>query len=342
MDDDPSTAASLALYGAAVLCAAQQQENQWWGRKVSEFVEYALAVDIGGTKAEAALIDRSGTILPMSRAKQMTGTHTTRDGLQQIVGELVREVLRHIQPPMRLVGLGIGSAGPLDLARRSVAPLNMPAAAGATFDDLADIARAPVTLALDGTCIALAEHRFGAARGYSTALALVVSTGVGGGLIVNGRPVTGRSGNAGHVGQMRIERRGLGSPHTGTVENLASGPRTVEWARERGWTGSTGHDLARDYVAGAPVAHAAVERSAAAIGSAIASISSLLDLEVAVIAGGFSEVTSDYIGLVGKALQEDSVLPHAADIVVTGSGLSGSGPLIGAALLAFDEHDRSP
>ena len=304
--------------------------------------EYVLAIDVGGTKAEAALIDRAGTVLTVSRARRPTGPHTTRQHLERLAEELACESLSHLPSGATFIGVGVGSAGPLDLENRSVAPLNMPLAVGATFDGLADVTGAPVSLALDGTCIALAEHRFGAARGYATVLALVVSTGVGGGLIINGNPVTGRTGNAGHVGQMRIERRGGDAPHAGTVEYLASGPRVVEWARERGWRGPDGHDLGRDYAAGEAVARAAVERSATAVGSAIASISTLLDLEVAVIAGGFAGVSTDYIDLVTAAVRDEALLPHTADIVIVGTGLSGSGPLIGAAVLAFDAQDRGP
>jgi glucokinase len=303
--------------------------------------EYALALDIGGTKLEAALIDHSGTILTGSRVRVGTGGSTTREVLERSAREAAVAAYTHLPDGARIVGVGVGSAGPLDLKRRAVTPLNMPRASGATFDALEDIVQAPVTLALDGTCIALAEHRFGAARGARTALALVVSTGVGGGLVVDGRVLTGTSGNAGHIGQMRIERRHDGLPSEGTVEGIASGPSTVTWARERGWRGRTGEDLARDYAAGAPVARAAVARSAAAVGTAIASVSTLLDLNVAVIAGGFANVADDYVDQVAAAVREESPFAYAADVVIARTGLPGTGPLVGAAALAFDNHDKA-
>lgn len=304
--------------------------------------EYALAVDIGGTKVEAALIDAAGRIRPGSRLRRTTGPNTTREGLQQSVFELCREVMAHHDAHTAIVGVGIGSAGPVDLPQRSVAPLNMPEAAGATFDDISDLVQAPLSLALDGTCIALAEHRYGAARGYNNALVMVVSTGVGGGLIINGQPFTGRSGNAGHIGQVRIQARESGDVHSGTVEDLASGPRTVQWARQRGWKGFDGVELARAYVDGDPIARAAVQRSTNAIGNVIASISTLLDIEVAVIAGGFVQVAPDYVSLVTAAVHRDSVFPHSADVVISPTGLSGSGPLIGAAALVFSPESSNP
>lgn len=303
--------------------------------------DYALAIDVGGTKAEAALVSRAGEVLAVSRSRVATGASTTRAGLETAAADVARAALSHLDPNAHLIGVGIGSAGPVNLSAGSVSPINMPAAAGATFGHLEHVASAPVSLALDGTCIALAEHRFGAAKGSRTALALVVSTGVGGGLIVDGRPLTGRSGNAGHVGQMRIEPRADdAADDVGTVEQIASGPHAVRWARSRGWRGDTGEDLARDYAAGDPIARRAVERSASAIGTAIASISTLLDLDVAVIAGGFSGVSPDYIPLVAAAVEREAMLAYAADVAVVPSGLSGSGPLVGAAVLAFDAAEQ--
>lgn len=302
--------------------------------------EFALAVDVGGTKAESALIDRSGVVLPGSRHRVETGPETGRESLEYSVTSIVRKTRQLLPADGHLVGVGVGSAGPLDLMHRTVSPVNLPGAALASFDSLEEVAGAPVSLGLDGTCIALAEHRFGAARGHETVLALVVSTGVGGGLVVANRPVTGRSGNAGHIGQMWIESRNATDlAVAGTVEGMAAGPRVVEWAREQGWDGQNGHDLSRDYANGVAIAVAAVRRSANAVGTAIASVSMLLDLEVAVVAGGFAEVSHDYLDLVATATREQTLLPYAANVIVKGTGLAGTGPLVGASVLAFDEHD---
>lgn len=303
--------------------------------------EYALAVDIGGTKLEAALVNRSGAILPSSLTRVPTGRTIDREHLEHAASKAAAAAHSHLPPQAQLIGVGIGSAGPIDRQRQAVTPLNMPLAAGATFNAIEDAVKAPVTLALDGSCIALAEHRFGAARGARNALALVVSTGVGGGLIVEDRLVTGMSGNAGHIGQMRIEANDGDNSLAGTVEGIASGPNTVAWARDHGWRGRTGEDMARDQGAGDPIARAAISRSAAAIGTAIASLSTVLDLNVAVIAGGFANVAGDYIDLVAAAVQEQAPFAYAADVVVARTGLAGSGPLIGASILAFDTHDQN-
>ena len=303
--------------------------------------DLALAIDIGGTKVEAALIDRAGGRVSGSSFREPTGSTITRAGLEQAVLNVATRSFDARPAEASVIGIGIGSAGPIDLVTGTIAPLNMPNAAGAEIRSVvsARFAPLPVRMALDGSCIALAEFRLGAARGALNALALVVSTGVGGGFIVNGRPALGRSGNAGHVGQLRLRERDDADSHGGTVESIASGPRTVAWAREHGWDGATGEELAASYAAGDGIARAAVHRSARAVGEAISGASTLLDLDVAVVAGGFSNVASDYIDLVQRYADESSVLPYARRVRVLPSGLSGDGPLVGAATLALFADD---
>ena len=300
--------------------------------------DVALAIDLGGTKVEAALVTAAGEVLAHTVHRAPTGRTATRDDVAAAVRRVAASALDGLGHGDRLVGAGIGSAGPVDLEAGTVAPLNLPAIAGLP---IVAIVRAlapglPVRLALDGTCIALAEHGFGAARGARNALAMIVSTGVGGGLVIDGMPVTGVSGNAGHIGQVRLRRRADGQPNTdGTLEAIAAGPPSVAWARARGWSGATGEDLARDYAAGDEVAIAAVRRSAAAVGEAIASVSTLLDLDAAVVAGGFSNVAPDYIELVRAAADEIAVFDYSRRVRIAATGLDGRGPLVGAASLVL-------
>lgn len=255
----------------------------------------ALAVDFGGTKVEAALVDDGGRLVPGSRARLGTGADAPAEALDRAVADVVRHALRAMPERTAPVGVGIGSAGPVDLAAGTVSPLNVPAWRRHPLVDR--VARlvpdAPVTLALDGLCIALAEHWVGAGHGARNLLGMVVSTGVGGGLVLDGRPAPGPTGNAGHIGH--VEVGGADDPcacgGSGCLEAVASGPGTVRWARAHGFTGTTGHDLARAHAAGDPIALAAVDRAGTAIGRAIASAAGLVDLDVAAVGGGFSRVS---------------------------------------------------
>lgn len=293
-----------------------------------------LAVDIGGTKVDAAVVTAEGQVLRASVARRPTGRETSREGIASHIRAAAAEALAAV-PDVRVAGIGVGSAGPVDLPARSVSPLNLPRAEGLEIDAvLGDLVDAPLTLALDGTCIALAEHWRGALVGIDNAMAIVVSTGVGGGLVLGGRPVAGATGNAGHLGQTFV-RTIDGDPAAATLEAVAAGPASVAWARSQGWEGETGLDLAASYRAGDEVAVAAVRRSARAVGQAIAAAATLCDLEAVAIAGGFAKVADDYVDLVRAAVQDAALHAYARRCRVVASGLDGDGPLLGAAALAL-------
>ncbi|GAA5210664.1 ROK family protein [Microbacterium kyungheense] len=295
--------------------------------------QVALAVDIGGTKVEAALVDATGAFLDGSRHRRGTGRAATREELLAAIREAAAAAVGST-PAAVITGVGAGSAGPVDAIAGTTSPLNLPG--GAHLDVVGALRRVvpgvPVRLALDGACLMMAEHWLGAAQGARNALAMVVSTGVGGGLLLDGGVVTGRTGNAGHVGQIRLRVPG-DDVLDGTLEALASGPSTVEWARSQGWAGRSGEELAVSYSAGDAVARAAVHRSASAVGEGIASTAALLDLEVAVVAGGFVNVAADYIDIVRASVRRHAPLPHAAEVNVLASPLDGRAPLLGAAYL---------
>jgi len=310
--------------------------------------DYVLAVDVGGTKVEAALVAADGVLSPGSRDRRPTGHDSTSDQLADAVRAVTRHALAALSEGDVLVGAGIGSAGPVDLVAGTVSPINLPAwrgfpLRGLVVELLAEAAPAagaagelPVTLRLDGVSLALAEHWVGATQGVDNAVAITVSTGVGGGLIVNGRLLSGGTGNAGHIGQIQIADRPAGeSAWAATLEVMASGPNVVRWAQEQGWQGERGEDLAAGYVAGDVVAVAAVRRSANAVGEAISSVSTLLDLDVAAIGGGFSRVSDDYLDLVRTTVEEAPVNGYARRVRVVRSGLSDESPLVGAAALVW-------
>src|SRR6185312_7450226 len=143
----------------------------------------------------------------------------------------------------------------------------------------------------DGVCMALGEHWRGAGRGADFLLGMVVSTGVGGGLVLDGVPYHGRTGNAGHVGHVVVEPDGQRcscSGH-GCVETVAAGPWMTRWALANGWAGPAAADaamLARAADAGDPVARQAFHRGATALAAMIASVGAVCDLDLVVVGGG--------------------------------------------------------
>jgi len=297
----------------------------------------ALAVDLGGTKVEAALVDDRGTVLAGSRHRRPTGPTATSAELEQSVRDAVLETVATLPTGAPLVGVGIGSAGPIGVADGTVSPLNVPVWRDYPLADLIGglVPGAPVVLRIDGVCIALAEHWIGAGRGAHNLLGMIVSTGVGGGLVLGDRAVPSPTGNGGHIGH--IEVGGFDDPcpcgGRGCLEAVASGPRTVAWARTQGFEGTTGEHLAAAHAAGDPVARAAVARAGTAIGRAAASASSLLDLDVVAIGGGFSRVSPALFDHARAALAERVTFGFVTRTRIEPSALSDEGPLVGAAAL---------
>lgn len=300
---------------------------------------YALAIDLGGTKIEAGLVSDAGSVVDASRNRVPTGRDITPEVMSRAVSTVVAHALDHLPQGAEFAGAGIGSAGPVNLATGTIDPVNM---RGVSGFDLVEAVRdavivdlgageVDVTLRHDGGALAMAESWLGAARGTAASLSIVVSTGVGGGIVIGGQPIGGFTGNAGHLGQTHAAEQGGEL----TLEEVASGPSSVRWAQLNGWQGTTGEQLSSDAARGDRTARAAIERSAAAVGRALADASTLLDLEVIAISGGFSFVSDDYVELVAASLANWAELPYAQATRVVRSGLGADGPLIGAAALAL-------
>ncbi|MCP2261924.1 glucokinase (EC 2.7.1.2) [Streptoalloteichus tenebrarius] len=296
--------------------------------------DLVLAIDVGGTKIAAGVVDGDGSLL--RGAVRATPADDAEQAWAQ-VRSAVDEVLAGT-PSVRAVG--IGCAGPVDTGRGTVSPINI----GGWRDfplraRVADLVPGvPVRLAGDGVCIALGEHWRGAGRSSQHLLGMVVSTGVGGGLVLAGRPFGGRTGNAGHVGHVVVEPDGL--PCTcggrGCVETVASGPHLVRWAREHGWQappGADAADLAEAARSGDAVAAAAFERGGRAVGMMIAGVAAVCDLDLVVVGGGVAKAGPLLFDPVRRALDTHAGLGYLSGLRVVPAELGGEAGLIGAAAL---------
>ena len=199
----------------------------------------------------------------------------------------------------------------------------------------------------DAICLVAGEHWRGAGRGRSNVLGMVVSTGVGGGLILDGRLVEGASGNAGHVGHIVVDPETgpeCGCGGRGCVEAIARGPGLVAWAQSQGWRpddrNATARDLAADGAAGHPIGTAAMQRAGRALGIAIASATCLCDLEVVSVGGGLSQAGPLLFDPLEEALRAHARLRFARQVSVVPAALGQSAGLVGAAalLLAGDRY----
>lgn len=299
------------------------------------------ALDIGGTKIAGALVDGDGALL--LRAQRPTpakeDAETVMGAVAAVLGDLAASPLWP-----GVVAVGIGSAGPVDRAAGTVSPVNVPGWRG--FPLVERVSRAvgglPVDLVGDGAAITAAEHWRGAARGFGNALCMVVSTGVGGGLVLEGRLHTGPSGNAGHIGHISVDLDGDLCPcgARGCVERIASGPNIARRALEQGWTpgpdgDATAAAVAASARAGDPVAIASFERAAQALAAGIAATATLADLDIAVIGGGVAGAGEVLFDPLRRSLRDYATLSFVRRLTVAPARMGTDAGLVGAAAAAL-------
>ncbi|MFC9584457.1 ROK family protein [Streptomyces yangpuensis] len=312
-----------------------------------------MAIDIGGTKIAGALVHPDGTMTATTRRATPRGVDAERvmAAVAEVVGDLSASPLW-----ASAVRCGIGSAGPVDTSRGTVSPVNIgawrdfPVQERVAAELKARGAGLPTVLAGDGVAMTAAEHWLGAARGHANALCMVVSTGVGGGLILNNRLHPGPTGNAGHIGHISVAFDGepCVCGGRGCVESIASGTAIARWALDQGWTpsagsGTGGPGAPRDATAagvaasaaqGDPIALAAFDRAGRALAAAIAAAATLVETDIAVIGGGVAAAGDALFGPIRSHLAQYATLSFVQGLRVVPATLGTHAGLIGAAAAA--------
>lgn len=302
--------------------------------------DLVAALDIGGTKIAGALVDGRGRLLV--RARRATPAKEDGATVMGAVAAVLDELLRTAHWP-RVRAVGIGSAGPVDASAGTVSPVNVPG--WRHFPLVAEVAGLvggrPVVLVGDGVAMTAAEHWQGAARGRANALCMVVSTGVGGGLVLGGRLHTGPTGNAGHIGHISVDFDGDPCPcgARGCVERIASGPNIARRALDAGWRPGPDGDRSAAAVAAAaeagdPLALASFARAAQALAAGIAATATLVEIEVAVIGGGVAGAGEVLFAPLRERLRDYATLSFASSVEVLPARLGADAGLVGAAAAA--------
>lgn len=298
----------------------------------------ALAVDIGGTKLAAALVDSGGRVLRRNEVPtpKTDVADEAGDALLGLVGSLLADADADADRP---VVAAVASAGPLDPRQGTISPVNIPAWRGYPVLEQVGKVTGPMPSVLLGDALAAAvgEQWCGAAPGSGSMLGVVVSTGVGGGFVFDGRPFGGPTGNAGHVGHMSADPLGQLCPcgARGCVEMLASGPSMVRWARGMGWPGREARQLADEARAGRPLALAAFAQAADALALGIVAAAALCDLDDVVVGGGVAQAGEILLGPLRERLSARAGLAFVRRVKVHQSALGNSAGLIGAARAGF-------
>ncbi|MFJ5773945.1 ROK family protein [Streptomyces sp. NPDC093094] len=303
--------------------------------------DIVAALDIGGTKIAGALVDGDGRIL----ARAQSPTPAKKDG-DTVMGAVLEVLGKLGNSPLwgRAKAVGIGSAGPVDASTGTVSPVNVPG--WRDYPLVAGVRDAagglPVELIGDGVAVTAAEHWQGAARGHDNALCMVVSTGVGGGLVLDGRLHPGPTGNAGHIGHISVDLDGDLCPcgSRGCVERIASGPNIARRALEEGWRPGPDGDTSAAAVAAAaragdPVAVASFERAARALAAGIAATATLVEIDIAVVGGGVGNAGDVLFVPLRKALVDYATLSFVRHLKVAPARMGTDAGLVGAAAAAL-------
>lgn len=297
-----------------------------------------LALDVGGTKMAAGVVSAGHRLVEYAVTPTPVGADA--ETLYDTAVFVLNAALSANALPV--AALGIGCGGPMAWPLGDVSPLNIPAWRDFPLRDrLAEEFGLPTRIHNDAICLTIGEHLMGAGQGQDNILGMVVSTGVGGGLIADGQLVHGSSGNAGHIGHVVVDPTGpiCECGGRGCLEAIARGPALVDWARLNGWEPAGSGDaveLAGAARAGDPVAAAAFRRCGTAVGTAIASSAALLDLQSVSIGGGISHAADLILPSLYDAFRQHAGLRFVQRCrIVLASPDAG---LIGAAGLFLDQY----
>lgn len=301
----------------------------------------ALALDVGGTKIAVGLVDRSGQVARREVVPVAPASGGGSEGLWAAVAAAVGDVLQG----QSVEHVGVGSAGPLDPTRGTVSPVNIPVWRDFPILDrvLALSGARHAVLAGDTAAMTYCELRHGSAAGLADLIGIVVSTGIGGCLVADGRVLHGSRGNAGFLGHLPLDPQGpvCRCGQRGCPEASASGPSMVRLAREAGWSGPEGAtfaDVAAAARDGDPHAQRAVGTGMDVLAHALVVACVLVDTYDVVVGGGVSLAGDVVLEPLRKAMTRHASTTALVRVPAVHVASYGSeAGLVGAGLLALED-----
>lgn len=318
----------------------------------------AFGIDVGGTKLHGVAVSGTGHVIVETRAATPAASRApTGPGvaIADAVVAIVDELSAAVRSDGDAVPVGVGVPGMLDRRGVLVYSPNLPGAVGADFGRLfaERLSTGPPVLENDANCAALAEHVLGAARGFDDVMVVTLGTGIGGGLVLGGRPVLGAQGFAGEVGHMVVDPSGPLCPcgRRGCWERYASGAGLARLAREAAIGGRLPEVVALaggdpEAVRGEHVSTAALAGDADAlavmrelgwwVAVGLANLAALLDPQRFVIGGGLAAGAGEYLLAPTRAAFEELLegAKSRAPIDIVAAELGERSGAVGAALAA--------
>ena len=287
-----------------------------------------LAIDIGASKFAASMVSASGEVL-QRREVPSAELWEGLSGLLRLTSKDTDQIITRI---------GIGSAGPINTKSGTISPVNI--LAWRNFPLISHVQKlfpqASIEMVGDAVALAVAEHAIGAGKGATNMLGMVVSTGIGGGIIVNNKPLLGDYGNAGFFGHNVVgDYNGeCNCGRVGCVEGYASGMSMARYANNLGWQGDDFVALAQAATQGNLHAVTAIDFGVDHLAKAIINIAQTFDLHRVVVGGGVIQAGDVYWKPLEKALVSHSTSLNLAEpIKLLPAQLQRDAGLIGAAMV---------
>ena len=305
-----------------------------------------LGIDIGGTKTAAGVVTVDG--LTLSFHVEPTPRDADAEALFAFVVSLAERARDGYRD--RVVAAGVGCGGPMIYPDGVVSPLFIPAWRSFPLRTrLASALSLPITLDNDANAFALGEAMFGAGRGARYMLGMIVSTGVGGGIVADGRVFHGATGNAGHIGHTIVSAEGsrCSCGAIGCLTAYASGTGLVARARAGIYAGTattlatlsegalTGQAIAEAAVGGDTFAAELIHDAGVAIARGIVDAATLLDLDRVVLGGGLVQAGEILLDPLRNELRERARLPFTRDLDIRVTAAAREAGVIGAAALCL-------
>jgi glucokinase len=306
--------------------------------------QYVIAIDLGGTQLRAALIDEQASIIVRDEVKT-----ESRAGPEMVIRQ-IESLVKSISSQASgkdIIGVGVSSPGPLD-TQQGIA-LSLPTISGFTEYPMGAELKArlpyPIRLENDGIAAAIGEWKFGAGVGFNNLVFVTVSTGIGGGVIVDGRVMRGRRGMAGHVGHMAIVPNGVrcNCGNIGCIEAYAAGPAFTARARARAVKETTSltvecesRDIFSAAKLGDELALKLVAEEAHYLGLGFTSLLHLYSPDVLVMGGGISNEFDMLHPIIDNYVQDNAMAAFKV-VPIVKAKLGGNAGLVGASRLVFDE-----
>ena len=297
-------------------------------RNVTE--ERVVGVDVGGTKILAGLVDASGKV---EHRRERPTELDSQDRLIEEIGAAAEELL---DDSVAAVGFGLPSRIDQQTGRVD-GSVNVPLQNVALREPLMERLGRPVALENDGNAAALAEHRAGAGRGSQSMVMLTLGTGVGGGVVIDGRLLR-EGGELGHTVLVYdgIPCQGMCTGR-GHLEAYVSGTAAAKLAREAFGPAVDAHRLVRLAAEGDSTAVEILDGIGRKLGAAIGSFVNIFRPQLVVIGGGFASAGDFLLGPAGETMRREALPPARDRAEIVRAELGTAAGVIGAALVAYDE-----